>query len=132
VSLERRNPLPAGRYWQDFFGDQRQKFRNWREQARPHVKVLATEAHEATDQSKPRDWVLFETDTPLPWDAVALGFPTIAGPAVTSSADTVQRPDPEPAFDPLKAVTAAGLVSTVALGVISAVVAHLVISKLFK
>lgn len=130
MKLERRNPLPAGRYWQDFFGKQRQFFINWREQAKPHVKVLSTEAHEATDQSEPRDWVLFETDAPLPWDAAQLGFPTIAGPQVQSSSDTVQRPDPEPTptgKDLMREVT-----STALALVIAGVVTHVIVSKFFQ
>jgi hypothetical protein len=113
VAVERRNPLPAGRYWLDVFGEQRAKFTAWRLLNGKAVRVLATESH---DTDPPRDWVRFDTTAPVPWEA-AFGFPTIvpAGADVTTSGQTVQRPDPEPEFlDTIDAKKLEGTVFTTA------------------
>lgn len=90
--------MPPGTYWLDLFGDDRTKFAEWRKAHAAAVRVVTSESF---DTSPPRDWVKFVVSSPVPWDAKEFGFPTIipAGSKVESSADTVQRPDPEK--DPL-------------------------------
>lgn len=126
--LERRNPLPPGRYWSDFIGPKRALFQAWRAEHAAFAKVRSNETHD--DEDPPRDWVLWETTEPLPWDAVALGFPTIAPEsgtgAVHSSADTVDRPDPTPA------PTVNDIITTIALTALAGVISHVIITKLFE
>jgi hypothetical protein len=98
MPLERRSPLPVGLYWIDVIGENRAAFQAWRSVQAAEVKVRASEQF---DDGPGRDWIKFEVLKPAAWDAKRFGFPnTIApGEVVTSSADTVQRPDPEK--DPL-------------------------------
>jgi hypothetical protein len=95
MSLERRSPLPVGLYWIDLFGDNRAAFQTWRNANAAAVKVRASESF--PEESTPRDWIKFEVLQPAAWVATQFGYPTIiaAGAPVNSSADTVQRPDPE-------------------------------------
>ena len=98
MALERRNPLPAGTYWLDVFGANREKLAAWRREHAASVRVVASESFES---DPPRDWVKFVVSVPVAWDAKTFGFPTIipTGVKVDSSGDTVQRPPPEK--DPL-------------------------------
>jgi len=99
MPLERRSPLPKGLYWLDVLGDNRDAFRDWRTVNAATVKVRGSESFPS--EGKGRDWIKFEVLAPTAWDAKRFGFPNIigAGEAINSSADTVQRPDPEK--DPL-------------------------------
>lgn len=92
--VERQNPIPAGRYWVDVFANDSDAFGAWISSNRPTVAVRTTE-HFDSDPS--RDWYLFDVSAPTPWHGP--GFPTIAGPNVTSSTDTAQRPDPPPSIE---------------------------------
>lgn len=94
-TLVRANPLPPGRYWQDFFGDNRDRFALWLRKNASTVKAEVTESNEENGGGPARDFYIFSVKAPTPWDAVTFGFPTIATKAVQSSADTVQRPPPE-------------------------------------
>jgi hypothetical protein len=97
MALERRNPLPEGRYWYDALGSRRELFQEWDETApRDAVKVISTVDH--PDESPPRTWFLFEVTEPTNWPQTALGFPN-TGEGVDSEDDTIQRPDP--ARDPV-------------------------------
>lgn len=110
-ALERRSPLPPGRYWQDIFEKQA---RDWSAWVLPNidagtVKILKDEHFKADplrdgswlpDVLAPgspgkiaeRSWFLFEVLKPVDWPATKLGFPTIAHPEVKSSADTALNP----------------------------------------
>lgn len=92
AAVERTNPLPAGRYWVDVFAKDSDTFGAWLSSNKATVKVRTTEHF---DSDPVRDWYLFEVSVPTPW--YGPGFPTIAGPNVTTSSDTAQRPDPPPA-----------------------------------
>lgn len=110
MTVERRNPLPGGRYWIDIFDSKRSAFETWAAVNKDSVHVEVTESH---DTNPPRDFYIFTvaervavpggTGTiavPVQWDAATFGFPTIAGPEIKSSADTVSRPDlPKDATD---------------------------------
>lgn len=90
-AVERQNPLPAGRYWVDVFQNDSDTFGAWLSSNKATVRVRTTEHF---DSDPARDWYLFEVSVPTPWHGP--GFPTIAGPNVTTSSDTAQRPDPPP------------------------------------
>lgn len=99
MTLQRESPLPPGRYWADMFRtenfDQVEAMQEWVAANPGLVRVITTESHESEDV--PRVWFLFETFEKggIRPEWVGIGLPTIAPPGVTSSADTVQRPDPE-------------------------------------
>jgi hypothetical protein len=90
---ETQNPLPAGRYWVDVFAPDADAFGAWLSSNKATVKVRTTEHF---DSDPVRDWYLFDVSVPTPWHGP--GFPEIATADVTSSSDTVQRPDPVPSF----------------------------------
>lgn len=105
MALERRNPLPRGRYWVDVFdlvsthpatdGENMQAaFRNWLARNADTVRVESTQSF---DTEPARDFYIFRVLDPVSWEGP--GFPEIATDGVQSSADTTQRPDPEQ--DPL-------------------------------
>ncbi len=102
MALERRNPLPPGVYWQDFFtppagpkGGTIADFQSWIATQRPNVSVLKT--RESTTDRGLQLWALFRVDVPVQWDAVKFGFPTVAPKgAATEESEVIQRPDPEP------------------------------------
>lgn len=120
MTLERRNPLPEGRYWQDFFGPKIEAATKYFQQ---HAGSSFVESTEGSDDEA-GTWILFKVLEPIPWPAVEFGFPTVAGPEIHHRGDTVQRPPREK--DPLDQVddaikdaggSAAVAVKTVALGV---------------
>jgi hypothetical protein len=95
MTLERRRPLPPGRYWADVVERNRIAFEAWARVNAASVSVEATEHAEPSDGAPARDWVLFVTTAELVWPDAILGFaPNIAEPAVHSSSDVIQRPPP--------------------------------------
>ena len=103
MALERRNPLPPGRYWMNLLGEQSQEFTagvKGLNDAHPGlVTVVATSHHDANETGNGEvayDWVLFTVGgNGAAWDQQAIGIPNIAGPEVTQESDTIQRPAPE-------------------------------------
>jgi len=103
--MQRKNPLPPGRYWQDIFEDQWSAFDAWLTQNADKVHVEENETHipEGDEKggnitgiaagAKARHFYIFTVLSPVMWDQKHWGFPTVAGPAVKSSEDTVQRPE---------------------------------------
>lgn len=110
-AIERRSPLPAGRYWQDIFEKQLRDFETFMngEVQAGRVEIIKVERFNADplrDGSwlpaplqpehagtiPERTWVLFQVKAPIAWDAVKFGFPTIADEKVASSADTATNP----------------------------------------
>lgn len=106
MTLERRNPLPAGIYWQDFFSpavgassQPTEAFVSWVSDNAEAVKVRSSVQHEPDSDGRVRTWMLFQVLAPVAWPA-GFGVPTVAERgAATDEQDTVQRPDPVP--DPL-------------------------------
>lgn len=98
MTLERRNPLPAGKYWQDVFDPNTAKFTAWTTLNRGKVRVTSSEHFEANAGGPARDFVVFEVLEPVSWPQKELGFPTINATNVQSSEDTVDRPPPEKDF----------------------------------
>ena len=110
-ALERHNPLPPGRYWQDIFEKQGLDWTAWVQPKIADGSVVIEKVERFTidplhDGSwlpaplqpdnfaaiAPRVWVLFHVTRPVEWPAVKLGFPTIADDAVKTSADTATNP----------------------------------------
>jgi len=138
MALERRRPLPPGRYWLDVFPDNAAGWESW---SRAMTKmgsanVEVTEHFEAIDGAPAHDFVIFTTKTEnAAWQAAGLPSPTIAPSSVTTSDDTVDKPPPE--LNPLDQIgqTAAGITTgiKVAVGVVVVVsVAGLGIALLRK
>jgi len=129
VTLERRSPLPKGRYWADMFVqpdfDQVAAMNEWLTANRGVVRL---ESSQSFDSDPPRTWYLFEVTggpggTFLP-EWVGIGFPTIATADVHSSDDTVQKPDPEggPAWGFGLILVGAGLLALALRDVVKGVV----------
>jgi hypothetical protein len=102
--LERRNPLPVGRYWLDVFGPNIATFTAWT-RANPTVKVVSSEFFsevtglvgqefdvgpfnlpdapqtavptEPTTVAPKRQWTLFDVDAPTAFDSITFGAPTV-------------------------------------------------------
>jgi hypothetical protein len=87
--------IPPGRYWIDLSKAQEKAFTDW-SQGKPEVHV------ESTEDNGERLFIILTIPTTannygLPgvfYPTQVLGFPTIAAANVTSSADTISRPDP--------------------------------------
>jgi hypothetical protein len=101
--IERRNPLPPGRYWVDVFPPHLDTFAAWLKTHGPtsgggdgSVTVEETETFEgASDGSMPpRDFYIFDVSAPVNWEGP--GLPTVATPNIKASDDTVQKPAPVP------------------------------------
>jgi len=109
-ALERRSPLPVGRYWQDIFAKQAADWNAWLAPALASGTVTIENAeHFQADPLRDgswlpggpsgdlnviadRTWVLFNVVRPVDWPAVKLGFPTIATQDVQQSSDTADNP----------------------------------------
>lgn len=99
MTIERRRPLPVGRYWADVFPQNRPAFEAWRNVNSSRVRVVTTEFREGADGAPDHDWVLFDTTEETLWPDDVLGFaPNVASKGTTSSDDTVQKPPPEPSL----------------------------------
>lgn len=127
--LERRNPLPAGRYWIDIFTSGQLAWQFWVMYAYPHLHIEKTEHYEGDFSLgyESRDWILFTTDAPLTWDlelSKKIGWPNTAPKSIQTSDDTVNKPDPESLFGdgPGLKIAIAGVgivVAAVALGYVA-------------
>lgn len=106
MTIERRNPLPKGRYWVDIvdspkFPGARITFSGWLTR-NSGVKVIKRESFGALVTGKARDWYLFEVLQPVVWERNrGWGFPSIVqspenptAPKVEKPEDTAQRPPP--------------------------------------
>lgn len=86
--LERRTPLPVGRYWLDVPESKTSDFNGYLAASIERVKVEVTEG-----EGEHGTFYIFRVLSPVPWFATNFGFPNTAGPEVKSRADTVQAPD---------------------------------------
>ena len=89
-TLERRNPLPAGRYWIDLFAQDSDAWLDWRKRNASSVGIEATEH---INSEPPRDFIIFHVTAPVSWEGP--GYPNVADKSVQSSNDTAQRPPPQ-------------------------------------
>ena len=111
MALERRDPLPAGRYWQFLLEDEGPAWAKWTHDHSSTVRVIATERKMKLSPYRPAimvtrpdlsiimeeggAWVLFDVLAPTPW--VGLGYPTIVtDPTITRSEQVEQAPAPQP------------------------------------
>lgn len=107
MAIERRNPLPKGKYWVDIIDTPkvpgaRLYFVAWLARNRGKVNVIKKEEFGGLTTGKARDWYLFEVLQPVTWETdKGFGLPSQvmsaenpSAPIVTSSADTATRPEP--------------------------------------
>jgi hypothetical protein len=131
VALERRRPLPAGRYWLDVTPLLKPKWELWRNAMKnvDSVKIEHTEHFDAIEeQSNPlgegiipaapeRDFVIFSlSNANVAWEAAGMPSPTIAPASVTTSADTADVPPPEPGMLEQLTSAAAGIGTSAKVG----------------
>ena len=131
MALERRRPLPAGRYWLDVTPLLKPKWEMWRNAMSnvDSVKIEKTEHFDAIEeQSNPlgegivpaapeHDFVIFSlTNANVAWEVAGLPSPTIAPSNITTSADTADRPPPEPSVLEQLSSAAAGVGASAKVG----------------
>ena len=101
MTVERRSPLPPGRYWLDVTGKARiEDFEGYL--STTARSAIAVERREDTDVPTPQitrvekqRWYLFRVLKPARWFGGNFGFPTIAHPDVRTRADTATVPRAE-------------------------------------
>lgn len=99
-ALERRSPLPAGRYAIDVVGDNSTKMTSWLASNKGQVRVESTEMTEGDDEASTITRYSFITSAPVTWPATTFGYPDIVttNPAdATSPVPTVNAPGPKTA-----------------------------------
>lgn len=123
---QRSNPLPAGIYWVDVFGDNRAKMSAWASTNRSAVQVLSTQTvgDDDTDPST-YDEYTFQVTSPVQWDAVTFGYPEITtapaapvsapGKSASPSAPNKTKTPPAPAKPPLTSNTTVLVVGSLAV-----------------
>lgn len=111
MAIERRDPLPTGRYWQFILEDEYGPWQKWVHDHQSTVDVLAVERQKRLAPYRPAifvtrpdlsiimdeagSWMLFDVLAPTPWGG--FGYPTIVTDmTVRSSAQVVQAPPPVP------------------------------------
>lgn len=111
MAMERRDPVPKGRYWLFLLEGEEETWGEWVTDHAATVRVVATERKTKLSPWRPAifstrpdlsiimeeggSWVLFDVLAPTPW--VGLGFPTIVTDAsVQSSTQVEQAPAPKP------------------------------------
>lgn len=138
--LERRNPVPPGRYWLDVFPPNIATITAWT-RANKNVRVVSTEFFDTTP---PRQWLMFDVASPVQFDQLTFGFPTVVKQApdvakdgkpidtkVKTSADTADLGKDASIFDELSrglglSPELAALVPLVALGIAALVVTSVI------
>lgn len=88
MALERKSPLPPGRYWVDVPPSDRSGFAAWLQANRGHVAVRSTS--ESGDSGW--QWILFDVTAPAMAFWQGPGYPTIADPSITSESQVKQVP----------------------------------------
>jgi len=138
MAIERRRPLPAGRYWLDVFPRNKQAWEMWSASMAKvgSATVEKTEHFEASGGNEAYDFVIFSTTTPnVAWAALNLPHPTIAPSTIQSSNDTVTRPPPPPSVveqleETVKSVsTGAKVAGGVLLGVAALAVVFAIVKR---
>jgi len=99
--LQRGPILPAGRYWQDFFGQKKPQALAWFKVQiqNGRAKIIVQEGDPTPNIPVADDglWILWEVPTgkTMPWPELEFGAPTIAVSSVKTREDTVDAPPPE-------------------------------------
>lgn len=111
MAIERRDPLPVGRYWIYVLEDELDGWDEWAREHSTSVRVVATERKKKLPEFRPAifstrpdlsiildeagAWILFDVLSPTPW--VGFGLPTIVTDmSITQSSQVEQAPDPVP------------------------------------
>ncbi len=119
--MERRDPLPAGRYWVYIDDSETDKWAAWQSAHKDTVSTIVTEPQQAIYRWVPAIfqtrwdldiithtegyWILFDVKAPTAW--VGLGYPTtVIDSTVKSSTDIATAPKPGPDWDPLEGIVA--------------------------
>lgn len=89
-AVERRNPLPAGQYTIDVYGDDRAKMAGWVSTNQAHVVILATANEEAETDAESNDTYTFITAIPIPWDG-SFGYPDIMSEVPVTAAPATSQ-----------------------------------------
>jgi hypothetical protein len=92
-ALERRNPLPTGRYWIDATSAKAPELEGYFQSNSARIHVETTEGAGETEGTI---FYIFSVLAPVPWFATNFGFPTVAGPEIKSKSDTATVPDLPP------------------------------------
>lgn len=96
MALERRNPLPPGRYWVDILTPKLTSFELMLEREKDNVVVETREYNpNSSNFNASTTTFLFRNARPFPWQQ-GWSLPNRAGTEVQTPADTLQRPAPEP------------------------------------
>ena len=119
MTLERRDPLPAGRYWLDVFPANRDAWDRWSNamDSVGSVTIEHTEHFDADGGSPAHDFVIWSLTAPnVAYRAAGLPAPTIADVGVQTSSDTATRPPPTPGVLEQVEQTAASLGQSARVG----------------
>jgi hypothetical protein len=100
--LERKNPLPIGRYWVDVPSADLPTFQQWLADRPTQIHVDGTALRESNNwlnnlgggSNADVTWYVFTVKSPVPW--FGPGTPSIADASIVSADDTLTRPPPEP------------------------------------
>ena len=92
--VERRQPLPPGRYWvtvtsSDSAPDRMTHFLQW---TASNAQTVIVDKTESAGLKVNGLFCIFTVLQPTAWDAQQFGYPNVAGPEIQTSDDTVQRP----------------------------------------
>lgn len=132
MTIERRRPLPEGRYWIDITAEDRPKWDTWVEgmKAIPSVTIEKVQHIEATDSqwnpfgegtapaAPERDFAIFRLSAPnIAWEAAGLKSPNIAGTDVQGAEDVSQAPPPEPSATEQISTAIGGLGTAAKVGI---------------
>lgn len=99
MTLERRRPLPIGRYWADITPKEQPKWGAWISVQRNagNAGIEITEHTDPVGDSPEHDFVIWNTTAETVWPDEEMGFvPNIAGPEIRSASDAFRVPEPEP------------------------------------
>lgn len=141
MALERRRPLPPGRYWLDVTEKHRTKWETWRN-AMASIRSVTIELVEHRDASnipgipatQESDFVIFSLTEPnIAYEAVGLPDPTIAGAEIQTSDDTAMMPPPSPTvgeqLEQFAGKVSSGAKVTLGVVVVGGIVAVLLLRK---
>lgn len=111
MAIERRNPVPKGRYWVAIFDTPRNPsarllFDNYLARNANTIAVLRKDASIDILTGQAQNWYLFDVTAPTTWELnQGFGLPTIvrsaenpSAPEVNSPDDVVTRPEKPPTF----------------------------------
>ena len=95
--IERRQPLPVGRYWLDVRTGSLDPFLAWARSNPTRIEHSEAVETRGPGRSIGVTFFIFRVLQPTHFDQRSFGFPTVATPDVQRAADTAQRPDaPKP------------------------------------